>query len=140
MHVSDALLIPMSSTKRGRAVEIRGLSKSQHVKLRRAVALSGSRSISQWLSSQVRRLIVEQEARFGNLLAVLTPDEADVLGAVRAGCCRVLAVAEETHLSLKKAEVILDELAGRGVLRKSRALKTTEQARGATVWEYFLAK
>ncbi len=140
MHLSNALSISMSSTKRGKAVEIRGLSKSQHVKLRRAVALSGSRSISQWLSSQVRRLIAEQEAKFGNLLAVLTPEESDVMVAVRSGCCRVQAVTEETHLSPKKAEAILEDLAGRGVLRKSRALKTTEQARGATVWEYFLVK
>jgi hypothetical protein len=137
MHLSTVVSIPMA---RGNAVRILGLSKSQLAKFRRAVALSGARSQSAWLGAQVRRLIVEQEAKYGNLLAVLTPDEADVVTAVRSGCCRAQSVAEETHLSLKKAESILDELAGRGVLRKSRALKTTEQARGATVWEYFLAK
>ncbi len=140
MHLDSVVLIPMSSNKRGKAVQVRGLAKSQQAKFRRAVALSGSPSVSSWLSTAIRRLIAEQEAKYGNLLAVLTPDEADVLAAVKDGCCRAQSVAEETHLSLKKAEFLLDELAGRGVLRKSRALKATEQARGATTWEYFLAK
>jgi hypothetical protein len=140
MHLSESLLIPMSSTKRGKAVQIRGLHKTQQAKFRRAVALAGSPSVSSWLSTAIRRLIAEQEAKYGNLMAVLTPDEADVVLAVRSGSSRLQGIAEETHLSLKKAEAILEELAGRGVLRKSRALKTTEQARGATVWEYFLAK
>ena len=139
MHLTKAVLIPMSS-RRGNSIQLRGLSKGQQAKFRRAVALSGAPSVSSWLSTAIRRLIAEQEAKYGNLSAVLTPDESDVLNAVRSGACRLQNVAEETHISAKKAEATLEELAGRGVVRKARAIKTTEQARGATVWEYFLAK
>lgn len=130
---------PFPKAKRGNAVRVLGLTDRVRRKLARACALNGV-SQSEALKDLIRDFIQKTQNQFGDLFTVLTPREQCVLDAVRGGAARVQQVAEETGLTEQQSEKILDELNGRGYLDKRRAIKTTEQARGATVWEYFAAK
>ncbi len=149
MPLTEVVSIPMSSNskafpspkpKRGTAVRVKGLAGRLHKKWARACALNGE-SQSEALANLIEGYVVNAQTEFGSdLFNTLTPREKRVRDAVRSGACRVQQVAEETGMSESRAEEILDDLNARGYLDKRRAIKATEQARGATVWEYFLAK
>ncbi|MBL8186567.1 MAG: MarR family transcriptional regulator [Acidobacteria bacterium] len=126
--------------RRGTSVRVLGLSKSLQVKYRRAVALSGARSQSQHLLSMIRRAILEAEQKHGDLLHALTPEEQDVLGVIEAGAAEVSQIAEETLLTVRRVEQVLDELIGRGLVESRRKGGKTESARGAVIKLYFLAE
>lgn len=124
--------------RRGTSVRVLGLSKSLQVKYRRAVALSGARSQSQHLLSMIRRAILEAEQKHGDLLHALTPEEQDVLGVIEAGAAEVSQIAEETLLTVRRVEQVLDELIARGLVELRRKGGKTDGARGAVIKLYFL--
>lgn len=125
---------------RGNSVRVLGLSPSLQVKFRRAVALMGRGSQSQFLAASIRRLIQEAEQQHGNLLTVLTPDEEDVVRAVADGAAELQQIIEETLIAAGKVEKLLTELIGRGILEARKKGGKTEGARGATIKMYFLAE
>lgn len=145
MPTTSLVSIPNMSSKknrqRGTAVQVRGLQKTQRVKLRRGVALSGCQSVSAWLSAKIRQLIREQEEKHGDLLTVLTPNEADIVAALEKTRTPMTTVhlAEETGLTEAVARRVVGDLVEVGILELRRQEKITATARGATNPEYKLS-
>jgi len=125
-------------SKRGTSVRLLGVPKSLRIKFQRAVALSGAPSQSSFLSSMVRRTVLDAEQRHGDLLNVLTPEEADIVQVVTSGAAEIQQIIEETLLSAKKVEQLLDGLVERKVLEIRKKGGKTEGARGAVVKLYFV--
>src|SRR5262245_9171323 len=132
----------MSSTSmaRGSSVEIKGLSKSLYRLFKRATMLDGAPSTSAWLFRMVRRTILEQEAKHGDLLHALTPDERDILEVIKAGANDPEYIAAETMLPPSRVAPILEDLVERGIIEMRRQGGKTEQARGARRPLYFLSE
>jgi hypothetical protein len=126
--------VPGKQKQRG--LYILGLSKAQMRRLRRAIKFAGYPSLSSWIDRQRRTLLKEQEAIHGDLLKALTPDERDVIGALGTGATSLSQVSDETGLSEKQAERVLADLLDAGIIELRRAIKITDQARGATNPEY----
>lgn len=125
-------------SKRGTSVRLLGVPRSLRIKFQRAVALSGAPSQSSFLSSMVRRTVLDAEQRHGDLLNVLTPEEADIVQVVTSGAAEIQQIIEETLLSAKKVEQLLDGLVERKVLEIRKKGGKTEGARGAVVKLYFV--
>lgn len=125
-------------SKRGTSVRLLGVPKSLRIKFQRAVAFSGARSQSSYLLSVVRRAILDAEQKHGDLLDVLTPEEADIVQVVTSGAAELQQIIEETLLSAKKVEQLLDGLVERKVLEIRKKGGKTEGARGAVVKLYFV--
>lgn len=124
---------------RGGAVRVLGLPPSVRVKFQRAVQLTGRGTQSQFLANAIRQIIREAEAAHGNLLAVLTPDEAEIVRVIRDGAAEFSQIVEETMIAAGRAEKLLTELVDRGVLEVRKKGGKTEQARGAATKMYFVA-
>jgi DNA-binding MarR family transcriptional regulator len=125
---------------RGRAVSIKGLPKSIRAKFRRAVIFSGARSQSAWLARAIRRLIRQQEEKYGDLLTALTPDELDIIEAIQSGANDPEHIAEEMMMPPGKLDLMLDDLVERGALEVRRQGGKTDQARGARRPLYFVTE
>ena len=88
----------------------------------------------------VRRTIREQEAKYGDLLDALTPDERDVIEVIQSGANDPEYIASETMLAPSRLAPILDDLVSRGVLELRRQGGKTESARGARRPLYFVSE
>jgi DNA-binding MarR family transcriptional regulator len=126
--------------RRGESIELKGLPKQLRRQFRRAVFLDGAPSVSAWLSRMVRRTILEQEAKHGNLLNALTPDERDILKVIKAGANDPEYIASETMLAPSRLAPILADLVERGLVETRRQGGKTEQARGARRLLYFITE
>lgn len=124
---------------RGSSVRVLGLPPTLQRKFGRAVALMGQGSQSQFLSSAIRKLILDAEARHGNLLTVLTPDENDVVRVIHDGAAEFQQIVEETLIAAGKVEKLLNDLIERGILVVRKKGGKTEGARGAVIKMHFLA-
>jgi hypothetical protein len=62
------------------------------------------------------RTILEQEAKHGDLLHALTPDERDIIEVIESGANDPEHMAAETMLTPSRLASILDDLVSRGVL------------------------
>ena len=123
----------------GHTIRIHGLPKTTRRLFRRALALSGAGSQAQWLSTQIRRLIREQEEQFGgDLLRVLTSEERDLLDVIKSGAAEPQQIVEESLLPAKKVEAMLADLIERGLVERRPKGGKTEQARGAKIMLYFV--
>ena len=123
---------------RGTSVRIKGLPKTLNVKFRRAVMLDGGPSVSAWLFRMVRKTILAQEAKHGDLLHALTPDERDIFDVVRSGANDPEHIAKETMLSQARLASILEDLVARGILEIRKQGGKTEGARGTRRNLYFV--
>ncbi len=120
---------------------ISGLPKNTHRLFRRALALSGAGSQSKWLSIQVRRLIREQQEKFGeDLLQVLTLEEKDILDVIASGAAELGQIIEETLQPERRVHQLLNDLIERGYLEVRKKGGKTEQARGAVIRMYFVTQ
>jgi hypothetical protein len=128
------------SMARGNSVRLKGLSRSQALKFRRAVILAGAPSVSAWLSRSVNRLIREMESKYGDILNALTQDEADILEVIESGANDPEHIAAETMLPPSKLEPILADLISRNILELRRQGGKTEAARGARRPLYFITE
>jgi hypothetical protein len=132
-----------SSNKKGRGsgLYLLGLNKSEMRILRRAVQFAGYPSLSNWLQRQRRAIVVEQTKLHGDLLKALTPDEAEIIAAMRATGTPVTVahLSEDTHLTEAAALRVLRDLIDSGIVEPSRQFKITATARGATNPEYRLS-
>jgi DNA-binding MarR family transcriptional regulator len=126
--------------RRGESIELKGLPKQLRRQFRRAVFLDGAPSVSAWLSRMVRRTILEQEAKHGNLLNALTPDERDILKVIKAGANDPEYIASETMIPPSRLATMLADLVDRGVLETRRQGGKTEAARGARRPLYFITE
>lgn len=125
----------------GNCVKILGLPKSLHRSFRRALALSGAGSQSQWLHAQVRRLIREQQELHGdNLLRVLTSEESEIVSAIQSGAAEFPQIVEESMIAEHRVRAIIDDLVERGIVQERRKGGKTDGARGAAVKLYFAEK
>lgn len=120
-----------------KAVKILGLPKNIRLKFRRAIFFSGARSQSEWLQSKIRKLIREQEAIHGDLLNALTPEENEILDAIKDGAAEPEQIAEETLLSPAKVAALIESLLERGFIEARKQGGKTEQARGQRRTLYF---
>ena len=130
----------VTTMSRGNSIRLKGLPKSIQTKFRRAVALTGARSQSAWLSTMIRKLIREQEAKYGDLMAALTPDEVDIVEVVQNGANDPEHIAEETLLSAGRLDLMLFDLVERDILEVRRQGGKTEAARGARRPLYFVSE
>lgn len=122
----------------GKAVRVINLDRNLQRLFRRAVTLSGVGSQSKWISSQIRRLIREQQERFGeDLFEQLTAEEKDVYDVVTSGAAEIQHIVSESLLPKSRVIAILADLIERGYIRESKKGGKTEQARGAVIKLYF---
>jgi hypothetical protein len=125
----------------GEAVRILGVPKKTHKRFRRALAVAGAGSQSQWLMAQIRRFIREQEGKFGeDLFLVLTDEEKDLLEIIGSGAAELQHIAEESLLPEKQVAKLIADLVDRGFVEERFKGGKTEQARGAKIKLYFVKK
>lgn len=122
-----------------KAVKVINLPAGTQRLFRRSLALHGASSQSQWLSAQIRRLILEAKLKFGeDLFAVLTPDEQCLMEVIRSGAAEMQQIIEESLLTEAKVRRVLDELLKRRLIEEKRKGGKTEGARGAVIKMYFV--
>lgn len=125
----------------GDAVRILGLPKSVHRLFRRSLQLAGAGSQSQWLATQIRRHIREQQEIHGeNLLQVLTAEEADIVALIRSGAAEFPQIVEESLMTERRVRELVDDLVERGIVHERRKGGKTDGARGAVIKLYFADK
>ena len=120
------------------AIRILGLPRDLSRKFTRACEITGSRRAN-WLAAQVRRFVLEVEARHGDLFDVFTAEENLVLQVVASGAAEKEQVAEELHMDLPTTVEILNRLVERGALVALPKGGKTDRARGAKIKLYFVA-
>jgi hypothetical protein len=122
-----------------RAASICGVPKHLRRSFLRALALSGAGSQSSWLQAQIRRLILEQQSRFGDdLFKVLTAAEDHVCDILADGGAELQQIMEEGLFSEVQATRIVTSLIDCGYVEVRRRAAKTEMARGASVKTYYL--
>lgn len=121
------------------AVRILGLPRDLSRKFTRACEITGSRRAN-WLAAQVRKFVLETEARYGDLFEVFSAEEDLVLRAVASGAAEKEQVAEETHMDLARVVDVLDRLVERRAVYALPKGGKTDKARGARIKLYFVVE
>lgn len=120
------------------AVRVLGLPRDLSRKFARACEITGSRRAS-WLAAQIRKFVIDTEARYGDLFEIFSAEEELVLNVVASGAAEKQHIAEEINMEISKAAEILDRLVERGALLTLSKGGKTDGARGARVKLYFVA-
>ena len=121
------------------AVRILGLPRDLSRKFTRACEITGSRRAN-WLAAQVRKFVLETEARYGDLFEAFSAEEDLVLRAVASGAAEKEQVAEETHMKLARVVDVLDRLVERRAVYALPKGGKTDRARGARITLYFVVE
>ena len=132
---------PSSMAKKAVSVRIINLPKKTHRQLRRALGLLGAGSQSQWVHTEVRKIIRKAQKEFGeDLFDFLTEEERHVLNTIASGAAEIPHIAEECLLSEKRVEILIADLIDRGFVERRKKGGKTAAARGAVIDLYFVTK
>ncbi len=118
-----------------KSVRVINLPKPTHRLFVRALSLSRGGSQAQWIQSQIRKFIIEQQKIYGSdLLPALTEEQKQLMGAIRDGAALIDQIAKETLIDERRVRVLLAELV------EANLIVARPQPKGKGAMLYFISE